>query len=101
MFIVQASSTCVKRDPVGILSRGENTNTPAFPPPIMMGVTSKSKARALHTLRAMCFFRKAEVDDGEKRWASPLDMRLAVGSSFNEQRACRPGPVPQDELFAL
>ena len=49
----------------------------------------------------MCFFRKAEVDDGEKRWASPLDMRLAVGSSFNEQRACRPGPVPQDEFFEL
>ena len=50
----------------------------------------------------MCFFRrKAEVDDGEKRWASALDMRLAVGSSFNEQRACRPGPVSQDELFEL
>jgi hypothetical protein len=49
----------------------------------------------------MRFFRKAVVDD-HGRQASALDVRLAVGDSYQERRARSSSTgVPQEKLFEV
>ena len=68
---------------------------------VVVGSLVFSLLFSVSSVLSMRFFRKAVVDD-HGRQASALDVRLAVGDSYQERRARSSSTgVPQDKLFEV